>query len=367
MECSVNLRSFDAAALMSRSMSHSGSVSAKEQICTHFTVLDGICVACNKDIGDFSSVTFDYLFNSDPIRHTETLLRNRKLVLVLDLDHTLLHTCKLKDLTSEEKYLKEKVDSLENISNRSLFRWEEAGFLVKLRPYVRNFLEEASNMFEMYICTMGSQIYAEKIAELIDADCKYFDYSRIIACEEFKQYGKKDLSLVLGEESSIVILDDTESVWSDHAKNLITVSSYDYFKQREFEKSYSEEKTDESESDGALANILRVLKTVHGLFFENPACGDVPSLLAKIRGGILTGCTLLFQDFPLTRSRAELMGATCTAVMDSSVTHVVVSSNTKTEELCRWAEQEKKFLVNPWWIMDAYFLWHRQPEEDYFP
>ncbi|KAK3198015.1 hypothetical protein Dsin_021430 [Dipteronia sinensis] len=44
------------------------------------------------------------------------------------------------------------------------------GYLVKLRPFVRTFLKEASSMFEIYICSMGGRHYVKKVAEFLDPD-----------------------------------------------------------------------------------------------------------------------------------------------------------------------------------------------------
>lgn len=45
----------------------------------------------------------------------KSLLRHKKLYLVLDLDHTLLNSTRLLDLTPEELYLKNQTDSLQGI------------------------------------------------------------------------------------------------------------------------------------------------------------------------------------------------------------------------------------------------------------
>ncbi|KAJ0014768.1 hypothetical protein Pint_20250 [Pistacia integerrima] len=60
-----------------------------------------------------------------------------------------------------------------------------------------------------------------------------------------------------------------------------------------------EKRRDESESNGVLANVHRVLIQIHGLFFEDPTdlgCQDVRTLLRKIRRATLLGCTLFFKD-----------------------------------------------------------------------
>lgn len=60
---------------------------------------------------------------------------------------------------------------------------------------------------------------------------------------------------------------------------------------------------------------------------------------------------------------AEQLGATCTAELDQSVTHVV-SMDAGTEK-SRWALQENKFLVHPKWIEAANYLWKKQAEENF--
>ncbi|KAK9177502.1 hypothetical protein WN944_029524 [Citrus x changshan-huyou] len=103
---------------------------------------------------------------------------------------------------------------------------------------------------------------------------------------------------------------------------------------------------------------MRVLKTVHELFFDS-GCGDVRTYFPKCCSRILSD----FGDFIRSSSRAEEMKATCTIVIDFSVTHLV---STESED-CQWAEQEAKFLVHPRWIDACYFPWRRQPEDDYLP
>lgn len=83
--------------------------------------------------------------------------------------------------------------------------------LTKLRPYVHTFLNEASKMFEMYIYTMGERSYALEMAKLLDPENVYFS-SRVISQADCTQRHQKGLDVVLGQESAVLILDDTESV-----------------------------------------------------------------------------------------------------------------------------------------------------------
>ncbi|KAL6973830.1 RNA polymerase II C-terminal domain phosphatase-like 4 [Sarracenia purpurea var. burkii] len=87
--------------------------------------------------------------------------------------------------------------------------------LTKLRPFVRTFLKEASNLFEMYIYTMGERSYALEMANLLDPGKVYFS-SRVIAQDDSTKSHQKGLDVVLGQESAVLILDDTEPEESPH-------------------------------------------------------------------------------------------------------------------------------------------------------
>jgi RNA polymerase II C-terminal domain phosphatase-like 3/4 len=84
--------------------------------------------------------------------------------------------------------------------------------LTKLRPFVRNFLKEASNMFEMYIYTMGDKAYAIEIAKLLDPSNVYLPF-KVISNSDCTQQHQKGLDVILGAESVAVILDVTEYVF----------------------------------------------------------------------------------------------------------------------------------------------------------
>ncbi|KAM3410253.1 hypothetical protein ACQJBY_002455 [Aegilops geniculata] len=200
----------------------------------------------------------------------KNLLRERKLVLILDLDHTLINSTRLHDISAAEMDLGIQSAASKNDPDRSLFTLQGMRMLTKLRPFVRKFLEEASNMFEMYIYTMGVKAYAIEIAKLLDPGNVYFD-SKVISNSDCTQQHRKGLDVVPGADSLAVVLDDTEYVWQKHKENLILMERYHYFAAscRHSGQSLSELMQDERESDGALATILDVLKRIHTIFFDS--------------------------------------------------------------------------------------------------
>ncbi|XP_055960524.1 RNA polymerase II C-terminal domain phosphatase-like 4 isoform X3 [Mercurialis annua] len=364
--------------------------STSKVACTHPGTFGDMCICCGERLAAETGVTLGYIhkglrLGNDEIvrlRNTDTknLLRNRKLYLVLDLDHTLLNSTQLIHLTPEEDYLKSQIDSVQDGLNGSLFKLDFMHMMTKLRPFVHEFLKEASQMFQMYIYTMGDRAYAQEMAKLLDPGKKYF-HDRVISRDDGTQRHQKGLDIVLGQDSAVLILDDTENAWTKHKENLILMERYHFFasscRQFGFEcKSLSQIKSDESVSDGALASILKVLRKIHQMFFDELADNldgrDVREVLGMVRKDVLKGCKIVFSRVFPTQFQAEnhhlwkmaeQLGATCCREPGPSVTHVV-SAEAGTEK-SHWARKNDKFLVHPRWIEAANYIWQRQPEDNF--
>uniref|UniRef100_A0A2C9VFY3 RNA polymerase II C-terminal domain phosphatase-like n=1 Tax=Manihot esculenta TaxID=3983 RepID=A0A2C9VFY3_MANES len=288
-----------------------------------------MCILCGQMLNEETGgVTFGYIHkglrlgNDEIVRLRRTdmknLLRQKKLYLVLDLDHTLLNSTRLMHITLEEEYLYSQIDSLQDVSKGSLFKLDFLQMMTRLRPFVRMFLKEASQMFEMYIYTMGDRAYAMEMAKLLDPRREYFD-ARVISRDDGTQRHQKGLDIVLGQENAVLILDDTETELVDNLDDR-----------------------------------------------------DVRQVLKIVRKDVLKGCKIVFTRVFPTQFQAdnhhlwkmaEQLGATCSRDLDTSVTHVV-SQDAGTEK-SRWALKNKKFLVHPRWIEAANYLWQRQPEENF--
>ncbi|GJM87129.1 hypothetical protein PR202_ga03053 [Eleusine coracana subsp. coracana] len=312
--------------------------------------------------------------------HLGTLPRARKLTLVLDLDHTLLNSTELNDLSPIEQghgLTRRARDD----PGKGLFRLDldPNRMLTKLRPFVRGFLEQASAMFEMYVYTLGDQDYAAAAAKLLDPDGAYFG-GRIVSSDESTRPDRKSLDVIPGADPvSVVILDDSDYVWPDHQDNLILMDRYLYFASACRNLGYgstlslAELRRDEREHDGSLAVVLEVLKRIHhGFFVDDGRRSDVREVIRAVRREVLRGCTVAFsrviplevraQDHHMWKL-AEQLGAVCAADVDATVTHVVAQD--PSTEKARWARGNNKFLVNPNWIKAAGFRWCRPNEQEY--
>ncbi|CAN8275961.1 unnamed protein product [Cochlearia groenlandica] len=206
----------------------------------------------------------------------------KKLHLVLDLDHTLIHTVSVSQLSKKEKYLLQEVDSrldLWTVFDKGQ-EPNDVEMIIKLRPFLREFLQEANKLFYLHVYTMGSRDYAETVLSLIDPDKTYFG-DRVVTREASPLI--KTLDLVVADKRRAVIVDDTRQVWfHDHKRNLLEISKYIYFREEDYfnvRKSLAEKKRDESGSKGALVKVLKYLKNLHRRFGQDLDSKDLRLLL----------------------------------------------------------------------------------------
>ncbi|CAA0404366.1 unnamed protein product [Arabidopsis thaliana] len=252
--------------------------------CNHWFVRNKICISCYTTVDNFEGRSFDYLYkgmqmSNEALGFTKGLisqtswLEDKKLHLVLDLDQTLIHTIKTSLLYESEKYIIEEVESRKDIKRFNTGFPEES--LIKLRPFVHQFLKECNEMFSMYVYTKGGYDYARLVLEMIDPDKVYFG-NRVITRRESP--GFKTLDLVLADERGIVIVDDTSSVWPHDKKNLLQIARYKYFGDKSCLFSEDKKKIDESDEKGPLNTALRFLKDVHEEFFYDWSKKDLDSV-----------------------------------------------------------------------------------------
>jgi RNA polymerase II C-terminal domain phosphatase-like 3/4 len=339
-------------------------------------------------------------------------LKQGKLFLVLDLDHTLLNSCRFDELNDEEREtLDRKVEKREEEDAlRSkllglvgggdggggrrprfpdLYCLSHFSTYTKLRPYVFEFLEEAAKICRMHVYTMGDKNYAHEMASLIDPEGKYF-HGRIIGNSDSTCSRTKDLDIVLGGDDCTMIVDDTSRVWPRHARNLIRVDRYHFFRKsatsfREMEKSSVMERgLDEGEAveEGApakhrevLKDVLAVLTVAHRMMafsddnghrekeehkdvrevFERNGESVDPSLL------LLKGCVILPSGItPSNDERPDRhpllliavgLGATIATAMEDNVTHVLARAD-NTEKV-KWGRKRGLFIVNGNWLREC--------------
>lgn len=250
----------------------------------HPGFMGGICIRCGalRDEAEERGVALSYIHRGLEVSKHEAerlrqgtadrLLANRRLLLILDLDHTLLNSTRLTEVSPEGQQLLHAQLETQPADAPMLFHLPHMRMWTKLRPGVREFLEAAKEKFELHVYTMGDRDYAGEMAKLLDPQGSLF-HGRIISSGDSTQRYVKDLDVVLGRERVVLILDDTEGVWPRHRDNLVQIERYLYFPADAGRfgfrgQSLLERRVDEKESGGALSTCLGVMARVQGQFFE---------------------------------------------------------------------------------------------------
>lgn len=372
--------------------------------CTHPLYVFGLCAKCGRpkpideDANEErpSTTTLKHL-GAKYVEVTEreakrirkasllSLLNARKLVLILDLDHTLLNSSKASDITPEHRRLLD--DILQRQKSQPsplLYHLEDKGLWTKLRPYIREFLEELRKLYELHIYTMGDKNYARAIAEILDPTQELFA-GRVISQSDSTSTFQKDLDVTLSSDQHVLILDDTEHVWPRHIGNLIQINRYHFFPSsirlwHPTATSLLEEGRDESPRRGQLAVCLRVLTLVHQAFFEEGPLPleerDVRVILKNVRAEVLQGVSVVFSrlwpmdansfDQPYWKM-AEALGADCNMYYDPErTTHVITDpQHGMGTEKVRQALAEGKVVVGPRWLESCKYNWAKMDEEPF--
>ncbi|KAG6008267.1 hypothetical protein E4U21_004729 [Claviceps maximensis] len=229
-----------------------------EEACGHEVQIQGLCSLCGADMTEVNwaseekdtdramiNMTHDQtgLMVSESVatkaEHDtqKRLLRQRKLSLVVDLDQTIIHACI--EPTIGEWQRDPSSPNHEAVKDVKSFQLNDDGprglasgctYYIKLRPGLREFLEEVSQMYELHVYTMGTRAYALNIARLVDPDRKLFG-NRVISRDENGSITSKSLQRLFPVSTNmVVIIDDRADVWPRNRPNLIKVTPYDFFK-----------------------------------------------------------------------------------------------------------------------------------------
>uniref|UniRef100_H2YDS9 RNA polymerase II subunit A C-terminal domain phosphatase n=1 Tax=Ciona savignyi TaxID=51511 RepID=H2YDS9_CIOSA len=207
--------------------------------CTHPVVMKDMCAECGVDLRLLKGrvnkqAQVSMVPNIPELKISEQqatelgeqdkarLHKLNKLVLLVDLDQTLIHT------TQNQAFAHMCKDE-EDFFTFQLHK-NEPTLYTKLRPYCREFLLAISKCYELQVVTFGSRMYAHKIAEFIDPNKKYFA-NRILSRDEcinpLRKSGNLRYLFPCGD-SMVCIIDDRDDVWSG-VPNLIMVRKYSYF------------------------------------------------------------------------------------------------------------------------------------------
>ncbi|CAH1252804.1 CTDP1 [Branchiostoma lanceolatum] len=220
-----------------------------EAKCLHRTVIWDMCAECGEDLrkddgpsgrsskpgspkpADTTAASVSMVHTVPGLRVTQEearllaqreekqLLDNRKLVLMVDLDQTLIHS-------AQEPVDPRLVNGVRDIYTHG----SRPEMFTRLRPHTSDFLEYVSQFYELHVFSFGNREYAHKVATFLDPKGKLF-YQRILSRDESEDLNRKNAnlrSLFPCGDSMVAIIDDRADVWDD-APNLVRVKKYEYF------------------------------------------------------------------------------------------------------------------------------------------
>eukprot|EP00803_Ostreobium_quekettii_P008858 evm.model.scf_393EXC.6 EVM.evm.TU.scf_393EXC.6 scf_393EXC:46628-48955(-) len=306
------------------------------------------------------------------------LWSERRLNLVLDLDHTLVNSCLAKDINGDaERQLREFLD-LEQCRQppRTLFQLQGGVLWTKLRPFVHQFLDGVRGLYRVHLYTMGQREYGEDMARLLDPTGEIVS-SRLISRCDVDRGGLKHLDEIPGGDTAAVVVDDMHSVWPEHKANLLRVERYHYFPWSEDANCQCllTKRADEDALGGQLSIMLQVLQKIHSRYFmeASPETADVRRVIGAIRSEVLAGVHVLFSGvIPLNHVApqqhrywrlAEELGAKVSQAVGAEVTHVIAAID-GTEKVT-WARSAGRFVVRPGWLDCCECLWKHADESDF--
>lgn len=319
------------------------------------------------------------------------LISCKKLVLILDLDHTLLH--------ANNRCPKEALQEHNDIFQIFLtIAGHRERYFIKKRPWLDEFLESVLEKFELSVYTHGTREYAVQVLKHIDP-LKIFFGDRVLTRSD-KQHSKgndakralvsKDISnLFPVDDSMVLILDDRKDVWKANEANLITIKPYHFFKQVSEElnnasgPSYQPSYT-AVDKDKSLSHVFGLLEWIHAKFYgaKEKSKRDVKQALLRLKQRILRNSTVFLHPalvLPFNYVELErllvIMGASKTSVLgsDQQCSHLVATrerlkeletglpKNGAAKNQARPAEKEIA-VVPVEWVFACAHNWLRESE-----
>ena len=287
------------------------------------------------------------------------LRARRKLSLLLDLDHTLVHTT---DSARAAELFGEVVGGCgggvradvapvpppaDGFSRTDIFHFSDDAhatrYFVKMRPGLREFLAAASALYELHVDTAATRAYALAVVAHLDPTGALFGDRIVSRCDvgKFEHKRVQWAHRSLRDDSMSVIVDDTVAVWKG-SRCLVSIEPYIFWRlgrdAPEVNNHAGRSMTDTGvhvrapqpmdatatgvspavyaeESHVYLGDTLRVLQGVHSAYYSalDSAPASPPStgtVIAAHIGRILEGCCFVFSGvYPVGTSMEKMVSS----------------------------------------------------------
>ena len=283
--------------------------------CKHEMVYINLCTKCgykkteNDEFKAYGFTNKEFFFSKEKAESLEKTkvqdyLTSKKLILLLDLDNTILH-CSSVSISSEQiKFLEGKYSTYISkipIKNNMINRYET--ILIKFRPFLRTFLKNIKNKFEIFVYTQATKEYATGVIQYVNTNFvkDILSTTRMIprVLDENGFAENKSIKNVFPtQEKMILIIDDNMEVWKESGNNFIGIYPYRFFSEREkitnklifinnFEKNYTKDSFYKIEHDNVLFCITNLLLNVHRKFFAFYEKNQITKSISRITNDTL--------------------------------------------------------------------------------
>ena len=264
--------------------------------CCHDVTLNNMCTFCGLRVENCSNKKYAILEKNNELSwsknkaievlesHKQKMLQSNKLILILDLDNTLIHSHSIK-----ENYHYDQKDVLPNNKDLYLISMPFESYYVKLRPLLREFLHAVAEKFVIFIYTMGTRPYAEFICNIIDPEAKIIKSDRIISrCDNGSDGNeRKILDKITEDRSLTLILDDNQLIWPPAFNdNLIFTKEFFYFEDFKIPNSQEVYVRVRRKEDSFLYFMEELLLKIHNIYFtlyEKNIPADVREIYKMIK------------------------------------------------------------------------------------
>ena len=386
--------------------------------CAHDVVVYGLCAHCGAEVsveatshslivGAHKSIVLSLAeFGQQTRRNSQRLVSEKKLLLVLDLDHTLIHT------TDEPNAARIAADTAFPLYSFKLATpttiphntAATAMNTVSLRPHCVEFISALSSRYDIYVYTHGVRAYADAVVALIDPAHKHIK-RRVVTRTEATTMHKTLRAMYPCDDGLVAIVDDRIDVWGDAAANVLRAYEYYFFHGREVynreapmngnktqHKAEQQQTTspalirahqlDAAVADNVLLSLRAALVAIHSLFFSAdlplplpipiPPALAIQTVIDRVKQSVLSGCHVVFSSvISRTQRRSEhelyrtaaAFGARVYDDITDETTHVIgVVNNTDKMKAARALTERKIHCVHLAWLITSVTHYARADE-----
>jgi len=334
-----------------------------------------------KDVGEPVNILSTDKPDAKREKSQTRLLSMKKLMLFLDVDHTLLHATRnerAKEFLTHP-ILKQSIHEIMFENMRGV------PYFVKLRPGVNKFLTSAAEKFNIVLYTMGFKAYAKKVRELMDPTGHLI--KAIISREDHNNRRGEDAKKSIQEfiplyDSNTLIIDDFAKVW-EKPENVLEVPRYAFWPDNDSDiKNYNAPGVDpwaaielqKKDADLTLRNIDTILSTVHSVWYkpDRPSF-SAPRIVDMLASGVLKGCEIVFtgiipvqndpRESPFWKL-AKRFGCVCARNVTTSTTHVIADRR-QTEKVNQAKRNPALAVVHLNWLLQSCACFVRADEKQF--